>query len=326
MEAAISETVSRPPGQMDKRKKRSETMRKLYLGRYLYMLFIPAVVYFIVFHYIPMAGILIAFFNFNPYDSIFNSKWIGLRHFIDFVTYPGLPRLIRNTAIISSLKILFGFPLPIIFAIVLNEVKRIKFKKVVQTISYFPHFISWVIVYGLALNLFSPSFGMVNLIIKQFGGEPVNFLMQKSFFVPLLVGSGVYVSYGWSSIIYIATIAGINDEYYEAAWIDGAGRLRQIWHITLPELLPMITFSLIGIVSAIFSCDFQQIMIMMGSGQNKSLLEVGDVIDYYIYRVGMEGALYSFSTAATIVKSIVSLILIQVSNKIANSVGQMGLW
>jgi len=273
-----------------------------------------------------MGGIAIAFMDFKPYGPLFSNKWVGFLNFTNFLRSPALPRLLRNTLIMNGWSILIGFPLPIVFAILLNELRMIKFKKVVQTISYFPHFISWVIVYGLALNLFSPSFGLVNMLIKQFGGEPINFLMLRSFFVPLVVGSGVYVSYGWASIIYLATLSSIDKEFYEAASIDGAKKMQQIWHITLPGLLPIITLSSIGTLSGIFSSDWMQIMMMMGAGSNKSMLEVGDVIDYYIYRVGMENHMYSFSTAAGIIKSVVGLTLINFANMLAKKAGQMGVW
>ena len=193
-----------------------------------------------------------------------------------------------------------------------------------QTISYFPHFISWVIIYGLAINLFSPGTGIINMIIKALGGEAVNFLMIKSFFVPLLVGSGVYVNYGWGSIIYLASIAGIDPEYYEAARIDGANKLRQIWHITMPGLMPIISLQLIFTLSGILSSDWQQIMVMMGS--NFSLYDVADVLDFYIFRVGLYSGQYSFSTAAGIVKSIVGLALISAANKAVKMAGQSGVW
>ena len=304
----------------------SALLKRIYKCRFLYFLVAPGLLYFFIFCYIPMGGVLIAFMDYKPFGPLFSNTWVGLKYFLAFFKSPLLPRLIRNTLIINGWNILIGFPIPIIFAILLNELRRLKYKKVVQTISYFPHFISWVIVYGLALNLFSPSFGLVNIIITKLGGEPINFLMQKSFFVPLVVGSGIFVNYGWGSIIYLAALTGIDQEYYEAAKIDGANKLRQIWHISLPGMLPIITLSIIGTLSGILSNDWQQILIMMGSGNNHSLLDVGDVIDYYVYRIGLIDMQYSFSAAAGIMKSIVGLILISLANKGAKMAGQIGVW
>ena len=302
------------------------TIKKIIKFRFLYLLILPTIAYFVIFCYVPIGGILIAFMDYKPWGPLFGNKWVGFKYFIDFFKSPFLPSLIRNTLKINLLSLFIGFPIPIIFAILLNELRSLAFKKVVQTISYFPHFISWVIVYGLALNLFSPSFGIINFIIAYFGGEPVNFLMQKSFFVPLIVGSGIYVNYGWGSIIYLATLAGIDLEYYEAASIDGANKLRQIWHITLPGLLPIVSLMLIYTLSGILSSDWQQILVMMGGGNNSSLLEVGDVLDYYVFRVGLWNGKYSFSTAAGIVKSLVCLILISAANKAVKMAGQTGVW
>ena len=187
-----------------------------------------------------MSGVLIAFMDYKPFRPLLSNKWVGLKYFLSFFKSPLLPKLIRNTLIINGWNILVGFPIPIIFALLLNELRRLKYKKVVQTVSYFPHFISWVIVYGLALNLFSPSFGLINILISKLGGKPVNFLMQESFFVPLLVGSGVYVNYGWGSIIYLAALTGIDQEYYEAAKIDGANDLVIPARIILPLSTPVI--------------------------------------------------------------------------------------
>ena len=306
--------------------KKPAVLRSIYKCRYLYLLILPAIVYFIIFCYIPMGGILIAFMDYKPFGPLLANKWVGFKHFIYFFKSPMLPKLLRNTLIINGWNIVIGFPIPIVFAILLNELRALKFKKVVQTISYFPHFISWVIVYGLALNLFSPSFGIVNMIISRLGGTPVNFLMQKSFFVPLIVGSGIYVNYGWASIIYLATLTGIDQEFYEAANMDGANKFQQIWHITLPGLLPMITLQLIYTLSGIFSSDWQQILMMMGGGQNNSLLDVGDVVDYYVFRVGLINRQYSFSTAVGIVKSLICLALISLANKVAKLAGQTGVW
>ncbi len=270
----------------------------------------------------PMYGAVIAFKDFRLGDTIFSAPWVGLRWFKEFFGSMYFWRLMKNTLLINFYSLIFGFPIPIIFALVVNEIRIRKFKKVVQTISYMPYFISTVIVVGILHNFFGYSHGIVNNIIENMGYERIRFFMESQYFRPLYIGSGIWQSFGYSSIIYIAAMSGVNVELYEAAVIDGANRLQQIWHITLPAIRPTIVILLILNVGRLMSEGFEKIILMY----NPATYEVADVISTYVYRRGLIDMEYSFSTAIGLYNSAINFLLLVVANATSRRISGVSLW
>lgn len=295
--------------------------KDLQRNKYMYIIILPVVIYLLVFCYKPMYGIVIAFQKFRPTLGIANSPWVGLKHFKTFFTDPYFGRILRNTFTISFLSLIFGFPAPILFALLLNEVKVKWFKKTVQTITYMPHFISLVVICGL-VTTFCQSNGLFNDIIALFGGERENLLLNKNLFYPIYVLSGIWQGMGWSSIIYLAALAGIDQEQYEAAKIDGASRLQQMRYITLPGLLPTVSMLLILNLGSILNVGHEKVMLLY----QPLTYEVADVIGTYVYRRGLISGEYSYSTAVGLFNSVVNLVFLVVSNKISKKLGQSGLF
>jgi putative aldouronate transport system permease protein len=282
----------------------------------LLLLLLPGLAYFIIFHYVPMYGLTLAFKDFALLKGIRNSPWAGFVHFHALFRSDYVWRVVKNTLVISISKLVFGFPAPIIFALLLNEVRNIHFKKTVQTVSYLPNFISWVVMAGIFFEIFSFR-GPVNEILGFFGVKPILFFGNKDIFVPLLVVTEIIKGFGWGSIIYFAAISSINPELYESAVIDGANRFRQAVHITLPCLVPVITILLTLSVGGILSAGFDQIINMY----NPMVMSVADILDTYIYRVGIREQSFSFTTAVGLLKSLVAVVLIVTSNLMARALG-----
>ncbi len=286
--------------------------------KYLFLLLIPVIVYFFIFHYLPMYGVIIAFKDFSPLKGIIRSDWIGLKHFRKLFSGMYFLPVLRNTLIISFSKLLFGFPAPIILCLVLNEVKSLRFKKAVQTVSYLPHFIGWVVLAGIVKEVFSPSHGLVNYIIQLFGGNPIFFVGSKQWFRPVIVGSSIWRNIGWDSIVYMAAIAGIDSQLY----LDGAGRMQKIRYITLPSLIPTIVIMFIFAVGGVMADDFDQIYNML----NAQVMDVGDVIGTYTYRVGLQQMDYGYATAVGLFKNVISLVLVTLCNKLSKTLSGSSLW
>ena len=291
-------------------------------NRYLVILFIPAVIYYCIFHYAPLYGIQIAFKNFSAYLGIWKSPWTGFDNFKLLFGFPSFRQVFSNTIIISSLKFIFGFPAPIIFAILLNEMRIARFKKAVQTISYLPHFVSWVILAGLFIQFLSPSTGPINIFLKSIGITPIYFLASEVWFRPVLVVTSIWKGVGWGSIIYLAALSGVDPQLYEAAEIDGAGRWRKIASITLPSLIPVITISLIFSAGNLVKDDFDQIFNLY----NPAVYRVGDVLGTYTYRVGLQEMRFNFSTAVGLFLNVVSFGILVLTNAITKRVNEYGLW
>jgi putative aldouronate transport system permease protein len=290
-----------------------------------YMLILPGILYYLIFHYIPMFGIIIAFKDVSPFEGIqgiINGEWVGLKHFTRFFNSIYFGNIIRNTLTISLYKLVFGFPAPIILALLLNEVKNKHFKKTVQTISYLPHFISMVVVAGLLTNVLSTQNGIVNEVVKIFGKEPIFFLGDSRYFRSVLVTSGIWQGVGWGSIIYLAAITGIDMELYEACIMDGGNRWKQTWHITLPGIRNIIVLMLILAIGGLLNAGFEQILLLY----SPAVYDVSDIIDTYVYREGLINANYSFSTAIGLLKSVIAMILIMGSNYIAKKFELEGIW
>lgn len=288
----------------------------------LYLLLIPGLAMLILFRYVPMYGITIAFKDFNIFQGILKSPWAGLENFRRLFTTPDFFRIFRNTLLISCYKIVFNFPLPIIIAVCLNEMRCLKLKKTIQTVIYLPHFLSWVIVAGIFTSVLSTSSGIVNSIIRDFGGQPIPFLMSNRWFRSILVLTDGWKTMGWGSIIYIAAISGIDQELYEAAEIDGAGRLKKIWHITLPMLSSTIVLMLILRLGTIMVDGQEQVLMLY----NPTVYETGDILTTYVYRMGIGKMDYSFSSAVGLLNSVISLFLVLSGNYISGKLTNRTIW
>ena len=296
--------------------------RRLKRDRFLAFLIAPVVLYYIIFCYIPMVGALIAFENYMPGKGIFGSEWVGLANFIEFFNGVYFWRLLRNTLLISVFNLLWSFPIPIIFALMLNEFNNVILKKTIQTISYMPHFISLVVTCGMVINFLSPSSGILNIIIKKLGGKAVNFLGYPQYFRTIYIASGIWQEFGWGSIIYFAALAGIDQEMYEAARIDGAGRFKQMLYITIPSISNTMIILLILNVGNIMSVGFEKITLLYSA----STYETADVISTYVYRMGLQSLRYSFSSAVGLFNSVINVILLVTSNAISRKVTGSGIW
>lgn len=285
----------------------------------LQLLVIPGIVHILIFSYIPMYGVIMAFQEFQLGDIPGMSHWVGFKQFMLLFTDPNFFTVLRNTVAISSLKLLIVFPLPIIFALFLNELTSTRFKRSIQTISYLPHFISWVVGATLMFDFFSVDNGAVNLALQYFGfiKEPIFFFGKGEYFWGMLVGTDLWKELGWSSIIYIASIASIDAEIYEAAEVDGAGRFAKMWYITVAGIMPTIILLLIFTVGNLLNANFDQIMMLTNQMGNATLRQYADVIDTYVYRVGIREARFSYATAAGLFKSAINIILLLMANKLA---------
>lgn len=288
----------------------------------LYLLLIPGLVMIVLFRYVPMYGITIAFKDFNIFEGIMKSQWVGFENFQKLFTTPEFFRIFRNTLLISCYKIIFNFPLPIIIAICLNEMRCLKLKKTIQTVIYLPHFLSWVIVAGIFSSVLSTSGGIVNSLIENFGGQPIPFLMSKQWFRSILVLTDGWKTMGWGSIIYIAAISGIDQELYEAAEMDGAGRLKKIWYITLPMLSSTIVLMLILRLGTIMVDGQEQVLMLY----NPTVYETGDILTTYVYRMGIGKMDYSFSSAVGLLNSVISLFLVLSGNYISGKLTNRSIW
>lgn len=287
----------------------------------LYIMILPIVIYYIVFHYYPMYGAQIAFKDYMPVKGIEGSPWVGLKHIKLFFKSIYAGRLIGNTLSINLKNLIFGFPAPIILALLLNEVKNLKYKKVVQTISYLPHFISTVVICGMVVR-FVATDGFITNLLTYLGFAKQNLLYTADYFQPIYVISDIWAGIGWSSIIYIAAITGINGELYEAARIDGAGKWKQTWHVTLPSIRPTIVTMLILRIGSMMSLGFEKVFLLY----NESIYEKADIISTYVYRKGIEQLNYSFSTAIGLFNSVINLALLVVANKLSKKYTESSLW
>lgn len=298
--------------------KRSFSFRKrFHTNKYYYFMLIPGIIYFLVFKYAPMLGLVIAFKDYTFTDGMFGSQWVGLRWFSQLFSNQEFLKVIYNTLSLSLLKILFGFPAPIILAILLNELRNLHFKRTVQTIIYMPYFISWVIIAGIMFTLLSPSVG----ILSVFGIKSSPLLSPNNFKI-LAVFSEIWKESGWGTVVYLAAITGINPELYEAAIVDGANRFQQIFHITLPSILSTIAVLLILKTGYLLSAGFDQIFVLY----SPPVYDVADIIDTFVYRNGLAMGRFSYATAAGLFQSVVGLMMVCVSNYCSKRVGENGIW
>ncbi|MEZ2718771.1 sugar ABC transporter permease [Bacillus circulans] len=307
---------------IERKSEKKKIVRKIRKNWDLYLLIIPIIAYFIIFKYIPMYGLQIAFKDFIAVDGIFNSPWVGLEHFERFFQSFYFERLLSNTLLIGLYELAVGFPIPIILALMINEVKNKYFKSFIQTITYAPHFLSVVVVVGILYLFLSPQTGIINQLIVILGGEPIYFMAEPAWFKTIFVFSGVWQNMGWSSIIYLAALSAIDPQLQEAAKIDGASRLQRIWHINLPSIKPTIIIMLILQCGSILGVGFEKVFLM----QNSLNMSASDVISTHIYRTGILGADYSYSTAIGLFESFVNLIILLLVNYTARKVNKVSLW
>ncbi|TXK78378.1 sugar ABC transporter permease [Paenibacillus sp. N3.4] len=287
-----------------------------------YFLLIPGLIFLILFKYTPMYGVVIAFQEFNIFDGISGSRWVGLDQFQKLIQSEEFSQVFMNTLLISFYKITLLFPIPIIIALLLNEVRFSAFKRTVQTIIYLPHFLSWVIISGLFITILSPSGGLVNMVIQWFGGDWVNFFMDNNFFRSVIVSTAGWKEVGWNAIVFIAAIAGIEQEQYEAASIDGAGRIRQMLHISLPGMMPIIVLMFILRLGSVLEAGTEQILTMY----NPVVYETADVLGTFVYRIGLGKMDYSFSTAVGLFNSVVGFLLVVTGNLVSKKLVKRGIW
>ena len=290
-------------------------------NKLIYLMALPVLAYYIIFHYGPMYGVIIAFKNFSPGRGILGSSWVGFQWFKDFFSSYYFGRLLRNTVLINVLNLIFSFPAPIILALLLNELRHERFKKTVQTVSYLPHFISLVVICGM-IHDFTARDGIINDIVEWFGGERKTMLLEPGLFRPIYIISGIWQNVGWDSIIYLAALSSIDQELYEAAVIDGANRWKQTLHITLPGLLPTIVILLIMRIGAMMNVGHEKIILLY----NSNIYETADVISTFVYRKGLSQANYSYSAAVGLFNSIVNFVLIILANWFSRKATEISLW
>lgn len=303
------------------RTSRNEFVYNLKKHKFLYILTIPILVYFILFKYLPMFGLVIAFKNYSFGKGIFGSEWVGLKYFIEYFSSEFFVRTLRNTLTLSCMDIIIGFPVPIIFALLLNEIRGNKFKKVVQTASYLPHFISMVVICGMITDFFSTD-GLITRLITYFGGENMNYIGDSRYFRSIFVGTGIWQQFGWSSIIYLAALSGVDSELYEASAIDGAGRWKQLLYVTLPSIANTIIVMLILRLGQVLSVGYEKIILLYST----PTLEVADVISSYTYRSGLIGGRYGYSAAVGMFQSVVNVIILFGANILSKKYSETSLF
>lgn len=305
------------------KKAETKARRRLIKKNYdLYLFLIPGIVFLIAFRYMPMYGLTTAFQDYNIFSGIFESPWVGLKQFEILFSSNNFYSVLRNTLIISFGKMLFNFPMSVLIAILINEIGRSFFKKTFQTILYLPHFLSWVIVTGLVTTACSPSTGIINQVVVAFGGDPISFLMDNHWFRTVVVGAEAWKEIGYSAIVFIAAITGINPELYEAAKVDGAGKIRQIIHITLPGMLSIILLMFILKLGGVLNANTEEILLMY----NPTVYKTGDVLGTFIYRTGVSQMNYSYATAIGLFESIVGLILVLLGNFTSKKATGRSIW
>ncbi|WP_343049579.1 sugar ABC transporter permease [Paenibacillus phytohabitans] len=288
----------------------------------LYLMILPGLVYFIIFKYMPMGGLVIAFQDYQPFLGITGSPWVGFKHFIRLFTEPTFIMLLRNTLVLFALNIVIFFPLPIIVALMLNELKHRHLKNWIQTIIYIPHFMSWVIIVSITYVFMTLDGGLINELIASMGFEKISFLTSPEWLRTIYIGQIIWKEIGWSTIIYLAAITVVDPQLYEAAEMDGAARLRKTWHVTLPAIRPVIITLLILKIGSTLDLGFEHMYLLLNSLNR----EVAEIFDTYIYTAGLKNGQLSFSTTVGLFKGVVGLILVMASNKLAKKMGEDGVY
>ncbi|MDQ0885114.1 putative aldouronate transport system permease protein [Paenibacillus sp. V4I9] len=312
-------------GQSDGQVRKSKfglLMKEFIRDKWLYLMMLPGVAYFLIFKYVPMYGLIMAFQDYKPHLGFMESPWVGLKHFERFFSEPQFGMLFRNTIIIAIYNLVFFFPLPIILSLMMNELRRERFKRFVQTLIYIPHFVSWVVVVGIFYMLLTTENGILNELIYAISGKKIAFLLEPEWFRTMIISQSIWKEVGWGTIIFLAALSGVDMQLYEAVRIDGAGRWRQLWHITLPAIRSTIIILMILRLGNFLDSGFEHIFLMV-TPTNR---EVGEVFDTYVYTKGLTQAQYSYSAAVGLFKSAIGLVLVLGSNWLAKRFGQEGVY
>ncbi len=305
--------------------RRTEMLRhfkSLSRNKLLYLMILPGFVYYVIFKYFPMGGLIISFQDYQPYLGIQGSPWVGFKHFVRLFTEPTFVMLLRNTLILFALEVVIFFPLPIILALMLNEVRHRMFRNSIQTMVYIPHFMSWVIIVSITYVFLNVDGGVINEIIAAFGGSKISFLTSTEWLRPMYILQIIWKEAGWSTIIYLAAITVVDPQLYEAAEMDGASRLRKTWHVTLPAIRPVIITLLILKIGNTLELGFEHMYLLLNSLNR----EVGEIFDTYIFTAGLKNGQLSFSTTVGLFKGVVGLILVIIANKLAKKFGEDGVY
>lgn len=313
--------ASAPTVAIDKKAFRARTWKQIKKNKMVYLMVLPVILYYVLFHYKPMYGIIIAFQNYSPRKGVFGSEWVGLQHFKDFFGGYYFWRLLRNTLKLSFATLLIGFPIPIILALLINELRSKKFSKAVQTITYMPHFVSMVVLCSM-IRQFVGANGFITHFFTLFGYDGANMLSKSSLWIPIYVISNIWQGAGWGSIVYLAALTGIDSELYDAARVDGANRWKQTVHVTFPAILPTIIIMLIMRVGQIMGVGYEKTILLYNDG----IYEVADIISTYVYRMGLISREFSFSTAVGLFNSVVNFILVILANQISKKTTETSLW
>ncbi|MDF2668522.1 MAG: sugar transporter permease [Paenibacillus sp.] len=301
---------------------RGSFRKRLHESKFLLLLVLPTVLYFVIFHYVPMFGIAISFQKYNLFKGVWGSEWVGFKYYAMFFQNPDFFKLLRNTFLLGFYSLVFGFPAPILLALLLNELRSMVFKRFVQSVSYLPHFISNVVIVSMIVVFLSPSGGIVNRMIEGIGLEQINWLMSPEWFRTIFVTSGIWQSVGWSSIIYLAALTAIDPHLYEAADMDGAGRWSKIRHISLPGIMPAIVILLILSIGQVLAVGFEKVFLLY----NPATYETADIISTYVYRVGLVEGNYSYATAIGLFTSLIDLAFLLSANYLSRKAGETSLW
>ena len=305
-----------------KKTHKTNILVQMWQQRYLYLFILPGLIWFVIFCYIPMAGNILAFKDFTIEGGLWNSPWVGLKNFKSFISGYYFPIVMRNTIGISLIKLVFGFPVPIIFALLLNEIKSTLYKRTIQTISYLPHFVSWVVALGVWAKLLSVNGGLVNRIIEMLGGKAINFLAEPEFIWPFAYFSERWKETGWDAIIYLAALSSIDTSLYEGAMIDGASKLQRIRYISLPGIKDTIVILLIFAAGGIFSSNFDQLYLL----GTPPVIHVAEVIDTYVYRQTLQNMQYGLGTAVGLMRAVINVLLIYAVNKLTKKYAEVGIF
>ncbi|MCI8441671.1 MAG: sugar ABC transporter permease [Provencibacterium sp.] len=301
---------------------RSSRLQLIIKNYQIYLMLLPCLLYFAIFCYGPMYGVQIAFKDYNTGIGIWNSPWVGLKHFRRFMSMPQFWQVFKNTLLLSLYSLIAGFPFPILISLMINEISRHRFKKVIQTVTYAPHFISTVVMVAMISLFLSPTSGFINKFIEALGGEAINFMIKPAYFPHIYVWTGIWQHFGWNSIIYLAALASVDEALHESAVLDGASRLQRIWYINLPCMAPTIVIQLILSLGGILGADFEKVLLM----QNASIMETADIIGTYTYRIGILGSEFSLSSAIGILNSVINLIMLVLVNGICRRISDTSLW
>lgn len=305
-----------------KKGRKHEILRNIKKNKLIYLMILPGIVYFFIYKYLPMSGLVISFQDYKPYLGISGSEWVGFQHFERLFTSPDFWMIFRNTLILFALQIIIFFPIPIIISLMLNEVRHSLYKRGIQTLIYIPHFMSWVVIVSISYVMLTLDGGIINSLIEYFGFEKINFLMNEDWFRPMYILQVIWREAGWGTIIFLAAITGVDPQLYEAAKMDGANRLRQMWHITLPAIRSVIIIMLILKIGDVLELGFEHVYLLL----NASNREVGEIFDTYVYTAGLQQGQFSYSTAVGFFKGVVGLILVIFANRLAKRFGEEGIY